>query len=690
MRASPTAAHGRLVRALAAPALAAAALLPALALLLAGPRAATAQEPERWNDARVLELVRRARLERHSTLVDTAFRSYRGEARGYVYFFIDRPDSDLRTLVKADQVALELYWRAPNDTEQRIVGLRDQKVLPTNIHYHLDHLTVVLDDFADQIRLGDGDEVEAVLHPLAQGGPAHYDYLLADSMSLRYGAGADEVRVYEVRVRPRNPDGEGLIGSIYLDRAAAAVVRMSFTFTPASYVDPYLDYIRISLDNSLWLGKYWLPYRQEAELRRELPQLDFLAGSIIRGRYEIGGYEFNADPPPRAFLSSRGIVALPREEREAFPFERGLFDDLEVEGLTPSPSLEEIRAEARQILAGRALSGLSPFRLHLRSFSDALRYNRAEGLYLAGGVHVRPAPDALLRLSAGYAVGRDRPSFALSATTPPDPVTPVVDVFWDQLRDVGPLPGTVPVLGSLGAAFGGEDFLDPYFARGMRMTFRGPIPASGPELTLGWERHASARAVLGGDRRAVRPVAEGILGSLEARVPFPLPGAGEGSVAGTVGRLGDRSFGSVLAQAAWRRDGPGRAWKLRADAAVGAATLRTPPQELFLLGGQGTLPGYDFRSFVGRRFWMARVEGTHPLRPPWVGIRAFAALGSTHLAGAPVPAGWGAAASDGIRASVGAGLSLGWDVLRLDVARGLRDGRWEVMFSADSRFHPWL
>jgi hypothetical protein len=111
---------------------------------------------------------------------------------------------------------------------------------------------------------------------------------------------------------------------------------------------------------------------------------------------------------------------------------------------------------------------------------------------------------------------------------------------------------------------------------------------------------------------------------------------------------------------------------------------------LFLLGGQGTLPGYDYRSFVGRRFWMTRLEATHPLRPPWVGIRAFTTLGATELAGATLPAAWAATDSDGVRASVGAGLSLGWDVLRLDVARGLRDGRWEVMFSVDSRFHPWL
>ncbi len=668
------------------------ALFPVLAAVAVAlcAEAARAQEREVWNDPRVLGLVRRARLERHSTLVDTAFWSYRGKARGYVYFFLDRPDTDERTLVKADQVALEILWRAPNETAQRIVGLRDQKVLPTNIHYHLDHLIVVLDDYGDRIRLGDGDEVESVLHPMAPGGPEFYDYLLADSLTLRYGEGAGEVRVYEVRVRPKNPDGDGFLGSVFLDRAAAAIVRMSFTFTPASYVDPYLDYIRIWLDNSLWLGKHWLPYRQEAELRREIPQLDFLAGSIIRGRWEIGGYEFNEELPLLAFTSPRGVTALPREQREAFPFERGLFDDVEQEGLTPAPSLEEIRAQAQQILTGRALTGLSPYRLHLRSFSDALRYNRAEGVFVGGGIHLRPQPNALLRFSAGYSVGRDQPSFSLSATTPPDRVVPVLDVFWDALRDIGPLPGTAPILGSLGAVLGGEDFLDPYFARGARLTFRGTLPDAGPELTLGWERHASAEGVLSGDRRAVRPVAEGVLGSAEGRVPFPLPASGRGTVVGTVGRIGDRSFGSVLAHGAWHRDGPGRDWKLRAELAGGAATQRTPPQMLFLMGGQGTLPGYDYRSFVGRRFWMTRLETTHPLRPPWVGIRAFTTLGATHLAGATLPTAWAATDSDGVRASVGAGLSLGWDVLRLDVARGLRDGRWEVMFSVDSRFHPWL
>jgi hypothetical protein len=642
-----------------------------------------------WNDDRTLELVRRARLLRRSTVVDTAFRSYRAAARGYVYFFIDRPDPDEQTLVKADQIALELFWQAPNETWQRIVGLRDQKVLPTNIRYHLDHLTVVQDDFGDRIRLGDGDEVSEVLHPLGPGAPAVYDFRLADSLSLRYGGGSEEVRVYEVLVRPKDPDRPGFIGTVYVDRSTAAIVRMSFTFTAASYVDPYLDYIRISLDNSLWMGKYWLPYRQEAELRRELPQLDFLAGSIIRGRFEIGGYDFNPLLPPGTYNGQR-VSAVPQAQREAFPFERGLFDDLDKEGLAPQPSLEEIRARARQVMADRVLSGLSPFRLHFRSVSDAVRYDRAEGLYVGAGVQLRPQPDAQLRLSAGYAFALKRPSLDVTATGEPASLVPVLEAYWDDFRDLGTFPGAAPALATLGTALGAEDYRDPYFARGMRLTLRGPRPAAGPELSLRWERHASAENVLGGGTRPVRPVAEGILGAMALRVPIALPGRGHGTVTATVGRLNDRTFGASLARAEWKLERPDRAWRFQGQIAVGAATLRTPVQELFLLGGRGTLPGHGFRSLVGRRFWLARVEVTHPLLPPWVGFRTFAALGATQLADATLPDGWQAYGTDGLRASVGAGLSFGWNVLRLDAARGLRDGRWEIIFSVDPRFAPWL
>src|SRR5687768_10331552 len=157
----------------------------ALALgALAAPAAAAAQDGG-WNSGRALELIRRAQERRQVALSDTGMVDYQADARGYIYFYLDRRDTGERSLVKTDQVALDVYWKAPNLSKQRIVGLRDERNLPTNIRYHEDHLTVVQDNFGDLIRLGDGDEVRDVLHPAAPAGPALYDYRLADSTSIR-------------------------------------------------------------------------------------------------------------------------------------------------------------------------------------------------------------------------------------------------------------------------------------------------------------------------------------------------------------------------------------------------------------------------------------------------------------------------------------------------------------------------
>jgi hypothetical protein len=153
--------------------------------------------------------------------------------------------------------------------------------------------------------MGDGDEVEAVLHPVGPGSESVYDFWLADSLTVSYAGGAEEVRVYEVRVRPRDFERPGFVGTIYLDRATAAVVRMRFSFTAASYIDPYVDHIRIALDNSLWMGRFWLPYQQEIEIRREIPTLDLMLGSVIQGRFDVRGYDFNVELDDRVFAGRR-------------------------------------------------------------------------------------------------------------------------------------------------------------------------------------------------------------------------------------------------------------------------------------------------------------------------------------------------------------------------------------------------
>ena len=51
---------------------------------------------------------------------------------------------------------------------------------------------------------------------------------------------------------------------------------------------------------------------------------------------------------------------------------------------------------------------------------------------------------------------------------------------------------------------------------------------------------------------------------------------------------------------------------------------------------------------------------------------------------------WPGSDSDGARTSLGVGLDLLWDVVRLEAGRGLSDGEWEINFFASTRFWPIL
>src|SRR5262245_10882703 len=98
----------------------------AFALLALAPGAAQAQETEAWNAPDALALIARAREVRQATAGDPAHRAYQALATGHVFFLVDRPSTDQRTLIKADQIAIEVFWKAPRSTRQRIIGMRDE------------------------------------------------------------------------------------------------------------------------------------------------------------------------------------------------------------------------------------------------------------------------------------------------------------------------------------------------------------------------------------------------------------------------------------------------------------------------------------------------------------------------------------------------------------------------------------
>ena len=274
-------------------------LLAALAAVVA-PLGAWAQEVdavggEGWNSPRVIELVERARERRALPDPDSGLFSFRAEAGGYLYYYLDRADSDGRTLVKVDQIALEVLG-PPNRTSShhRAPPRRscEQDLLPPRC------LTVVQNEFDDRIR-GDGDGV-ALYSPAPRCGVGH-DYRLADSLAI-----------HSARTSRSGSTGRGRPGDrIFLlvdrsfDRATAAIMRMTFTFTPASCVDPRGSTSHVSLENGLWEGgtgwRRAAPRDPASAPRSDLP------ADVIRGVMRIRNYRWRADPAVvfRALIGAR-------------------------------------------------------------------------------------------------------------------------------------------------------------------------------------------------------------------------------------------------------------------------------------------------------------------------------------------------------------------------------------------------
>ena len=124
-------------------------------------------------------------------------------------------------------------------------------------------------------------------------------------------------------------------------------------------------------------------------------RLDIPARGIIRGRWEIDGYELNLGLV-NSWFGGDEIVALPKAERDSFPWPTLLAAALQdIAEPVRQNDLESVRREAARIAGRRALSGLRPQRLGVRGASDLVRVNRVEGLAAGAGIVWRAPGDQL-------------------------------------------------------------------------------------------------------------------------------------------------------------------------------------------------------------------------------------------------------------------------------------------------------
>jgi hypothetical protein len=701
------------------------ALVGAVALIVVGASHRLHGQTVGWNDQRTTALVSRAIELRERQLADTGLTDYQAAARGYLTFLaqVGEGFAEPPRILKADQLALEVYWKAPNLSKQRIVGRRDTLLLPTDINYHRDHLGIVQNNFPDVIRLGDGDEVRDVPHPLSRAGLAAYDYAISDS--LRIGFGGRAVNVYAVKVRPKDDRLPRVIGAVFVETESAQVVRMAFNFTQAAFLDRHLEDLAIVLENGLVETRFWLPRRQEIEIRRTGTWMDYPVRGIIRGRWEIGEYRVNRGLSAAFFRGPEIVQALPAEQAR-YPWRGDVLDSLppDVRAVTDA-DVQRVQTEARALVRAQALRQARGTNLAARGVSDFARVNRVEGFAIGAGLMRRIGNGFSLAARARYGFDDERPKGEIAVGWQPSLNRGFRLFARDDFREVGDEQEVSALRNTIAAQEFGSDYTDPYHVRavgieaelGRALGFSWRVDAALEKQTSLMVHASPARGAYEGTivvdplralrfaLRLERPTTLAFFGT-ELRVNAELratvvPADFAEDVGGVNPGATTAGRGSMTA----RIERPFGQTRLVSHTMLAAVDgwHRIPSQELVFFGGPATAPGYEYHELVGAQGLSQRVEWQLPV--PFVAVplgrfgrapgRAMLApfaqivlVGGDHEAvRRTIQSPPASSRPAGGYPSVGLGLLTLFELLRFDVGRGLRDGRWS--FSIDVSRDFW-
>jgi hypothetical protein len=638
------------------------------------------------NDPQVGQLIRRAILLRESPPSDTTLRHYRSRAHGFVFYLVQFgvgfPDPP--RMAKADELDVEVYWEPPDQSKQRIVAWRDETFLPQTMRYHRDHLGIVTNNYGPIIRIGEGDEVRDAVHPLSLEGLDEYDFALGDTVTLRTPKGP--IDVLEVQVKPRSMERPLVVGTLYLERTTAALVRFQFSFTPAAYRDSEIQDISVVVEQSLLEEKWWLPYRQQIEIRRRASLFEFPLRAIIRGTWEIGDYDFDVATPAdlRAAPEFGGLAApapdsarwttpLRVSAEAAEPFDRREFD--------------ELKSNAEALVSGRILEGLPRSRVGTTAVSDLIRVNRVQGLAFGFGVGQLFNGGYLVRGSIGYGLADRRVTAGIQVGVVRGASEWTADAK-RTVRDFGDEPVVSGVVNSMLAQEAAIDLGSYLLGEEVGLGFRHRLDSRwSMELATRFERSSSVATAASAVRNSYE--ANPALGSgsyVLGRASFTLAPRGsldrsdlrarltiEGGVGPTEYlRIALRSDGSV----------PIPVGHLRLRTTAGWASSGLPKARSFAIGGRGTLPAERFRGYGGRTVLATQLEWRLSVPVPSIGLGPFASTGNRAILAPFVGVGWAGGAIEGVdwqptdgvaRPVVGIALELLQNLLRLELGTALRD-----------------
>ncbi len=632
---------------------------------------------QQWLPADSVPLVQRAIAVRAARDGDPLLASWRAEAHGVVRFssVIGHGDNPVERVIKVDELRVEVYGEAPDRSKQVITAWRDTTFLPNRINYHRDHLGIVANDFGAAIRLGDGDEVRDVPHPLSRGGSAAYRYATGDT--LRLGAGDASVQVLAINVRPVDPSLPAAVGTLYLDLDRASLVRFRFTFTAAAYRDPTVEAITVVLESALQEHAQWLPWRQAIVIRRATSWLDLPVRTVLRADWTIDDYQLGLGHPPTRFAGPAigGLRRPALDSSWTVPIASAL------DALPPTDA--DVAAARRDALRaiGDHLSGLPAARASADGVSGILRVSRVQGVRVAPAFSLAGPAGVTIGIRGGLGTSDRRFVGAFNVMHATGGTVVGVELS-RAARDVADEPVISGVLNSLRTLVAGDDRLDWVLMDRAAFSAQHDFSGVGAKLEIAREHPRSmetAFSSLGGS----------------ARMNPALGGPAYTVVRGNVtGRLMERSHWMLAAEGSAGEERWGRvaggvdvASPIGSATVVlrlrgGAATTFLPPHRSFVLGGRGTLPGIPHRAIGGRRFAWGEVAWSHSAAiptPPFpfarkvvlpsaVGLFVAAGVAGGGVAGVP----WRPTAR--VEPVAGIRVDLWGPILRVDAGVGLRRG----------------
>jgi hypothetical protein len=292
-----------------------------------------------------------------------------------------------------DEVVSRVSWRRDGYLHQDVVGHRTRVLvpLPYTLATIFEDVWVIPHLYGARIYSPLGGA--AALNPFSASGPRYYRYQAEDTVRIRL---PDEVlTLVPINVRPRvNPNTSDLrlvVGTFYLDVARAAVARARVGFAGPDRILPRtLGQIEtfIELENGLWEGRFWLPFRQRRDIFFESRLLG--GGVTARVVNRFVDIDMNTGWQP-----SGEMVRLSWDlDAEASPFENWTAPIATEELELAAEDFSDLRlatATESQVQDGVRLQ------LHYDRGSHLFRFNRVEGPFLGLGARLVPPYPRLSR-----------------------------------------------------------------------------------------------------------------------------------------------------------------------------------------------------------------------------------------------------------------------------------------------------